>query len=87
MINGRCACACQSSRVPDVSRQGWWLLVTLVFSVKQGWAGALSLTAKLSQSARPFPLELCMYSLLQLAGGKTYIKTTSSRCQRRFWKG
>ena len=67
--------------------KGWWLIATLVFSLKQGWVGVLSLTVKLLESARPFPLELRMSSLLQLADGKTYIKTTLLRCQRRFWEG
>lgn len=87
MINGRCACACQSSHVPDVSREGWWLLAILDFSLKQDWVGAVTPTVKLLQSARPFPLELCVFSLLQLASGKTYIKTIQSCRQRRFWKG
>lgn len=55
-------CACHSSHVPGVGRQGWWLLATLVFSVKKGWAGALSLREALSSLLDPFPRAPCVFS-------------------------
>lgn len=40
-----------------------------------------------SESHSKDPCPLSSVCLLQLADGKTYIKTTLSRRQRRFWEG